>query len=231
MIKANRKHDRFSRSVFAKDILHHLRIQILSGELPARYRLVEGQLAEEYGVSRGPVRSAIHALEQQGLVQILPNGGSEVVGFTEKHANDLFDMRQNLEEIAARTILQVRDIDTQQLKMIIESMGRKGITIQELEQLDIEFHYEFVKLADNWALLQLWVTLRPIITDMLTLTNRLATDSDLIASNHAKMLKAIEDNNLDELLKIVQEQIKVPRQLISDWFAKMGGGGTATVTS
>ena len=223
MIKANRKYDRFSRSVFAKDILHHLRIQILSGELPAKYRLVEGQLAEEYGVSRGPVRSAIHALEQQGLVQILPSGGSEVVGFTEKHANDLFDMRQNLEEIAAKTILQVPDIDAQPLKTIIENMGRKGITIQELEQLDIEFHYEFVKLADNWALLQLWVTLRPIITDMLTLTNRLATDSDLIASNHAKMLKAIEDNDLDALLKIVQEQIKVPRQLIFDWFAKTNG--------
>ena len=97
MLKFNRKHDRFSRSVFAKDILHHLRIQILSGEPTAKHRLVEGQLAEEYGVSRGPVRSAIHALEQQGLVQILPSGGAEVVGFTEKHALDLFDIRLNLE--------------------------------------------------------------------------------------------------------------------------------------
>ncbi|MBM7568358.1 GntR family transcriptional regulator [Paenibacillus sacheonensis] len=231
MIKVNRKHDRFSRSVFAKDILHHLRLQILSGELPAKFRLVEGQLAEEYGVSRGPVRSAIHALEQQGLVQTLPNGGSEVVGFTEKHANDLFDMRENLERMAASEIMRNESIDTQPLQGIIANMLRNGISLQELEQLDIEFHYEFMKLADNWALLQLWGTLRPIITDMLTLSNRLNTANELIPDNHALILKAIEDRKLNVLLQLVEEQIKLPRQLIADWYRQRAAEETTAKSS
>jgi DNA-binding GntR family transcriptional regulator len=215
MLKTNRKTDRFSRSVFAKDILHDLRMNIISRKFPAKHRLVEGQLAAEYEVSRGPIRSALHALEQQGLLRILPSGGAEVIGFTEKHAIDLFDTRQNIEGIAARTILLQAAPDLKPLRNITNAMSNEGTSIQQLGELDMDFHCEFIKLADNWALLQLWTTLSPVIADMLTFTNSLYTDAKLIAANHKALLEAVEQKDIDLLLSLIDKQIQLPRKLIS----------------
>ncbi len=216
MLKTNRNTDRFSRSIFARDILHHLRMGIISGELAANHRLVEGQLAKEFGVSRAPVRSALHALEQQGLLRILPNGGAEVIGFSEKRALDLFETRQDLEAIAARTLTSKPLPDLTPLRNATLAMAEEGVSIQQLGDLDMEFHYQFIKLANNWALLQLWNTLSPVISDMLTFTNSLYGDPKLIASNHESLLRAVEAQDIDLLMNLINEQIEIPRQLISN---------------
>jgi DNA-binding GntR family transcriptional regulator len=221
MLKTNRKTDRFSRSVFARDILHDLRMNIISGELTANHRLVEGQLAKEFGVSRAPIRSALHALEQQGLLRILPNGGAEVIGFSEKRALDLFETRQNIEGIAARTIAANPLSDLTPLRNVTLAMAEEGISLQQLGDLDMEFHYEFIKLTDNWALLQLWNTLSPVIADMLTFTNSLFGDRNLIAVNHESLLRAVEVQDAGLLLKLINEQLQLPRQLISDRYRSL----------
>jgi GntR family transcriptional regulator, gluconate operon transcriptional repressor len=121
-------------------------MNIISSEYSANHRLVEGQLALEFGVNRGPIRSALHALEQQGLLRILPGGGAEVIGFTKKHALDLFDTRQNLEGIAARTIMGQNSTDLTTLRNITIAMAKEGASIQYLGELDMDFHYEFIKI-------------------------------------------------------------------------------------
>lgn len=211
--------DRFSRSLFARDILKHLRLSILSGELPSRHRLVEAQLAKEYGVSRGPVRSALHALEQQGLVQSLPSsGGAEVVEFSKKQAMDLFIVRQHIEIIAAPLIIQREDLDLQRLESITKAMTPKETSLENLHDLDMAFHYEYIRLADNWALLQLWRSLSPVISDMLTLTNRIYPDPELIAVNHIALLRCIEKRDLEMLLRLIDEKLKRPKKLILEKF-------------
>lgn len=209
--------DRFSRSLFARDILQHLRLGIITGELKANHRLVESQLAEEYGVSRGPVRSAIHALEQQGLVRSLPSGGAEVVGFSQKHAIDLFIVRTQMEQFAAQLMMQRPDLDTSVLHSITADMEKEP-SIEKLHDLDMQFHLEFMKLADNWALLQSWVTLSPIISDMLTFTNSLFKDYHLVAANHKQYVAFIEKRELDQLLHKIVVNFEFPKKLISERF-------------
>ncbi|WP_135554656.1 GntR family transcriptional regulator [Paenibacillus cymbidii] len=209
--------DRFSRSLFARDILQHLRLGIITGELKANHRLVESQLAEEYGVSRGPVRSAIHALEQQGLVRSLPSGGAEVVGFSQKHAIDLFIVRTQMEQFAAQLMMQRSDLDTGILHSITNDMANEP-SIEKLHDLDMQFHLEFMKLADNWALLQSWVTLSPIISDMLTFTNSLFKDYHLVAANHKQYVEFIEKRQLEPLLHKIVVNFEFPKKLISERF-------------
>ena len=55
-----------------------LRQAILKGELAPGERLLEVQLADKLGVSRTPVREAIHKLSQEGLVVLIPRKGAEV---------------------------------------------------------------------------------------------------------------------------------------------------------
>lgn len=75
---------------------------IIEGRIPAGQRLVENTLAEQLQVSRGPVREAIHLLERDGWVTLLPRRGAYVRVPTAKELEEFFATRMILESEAAR---------------------------------------------------------------------------------------------------------------------------------
>ena len=79
-----------------------LREMVLAGELPGGTRIAEVAVSESLGVSRTPVRSALMRLEQEGLLQALPNGGYAVRTFSERDVADAIELRGTLEGLAAR---------------------------------------------------------------------------------------------------------------------------------
>jgi len=79
-----------------------LREMILAGELPGGARIAEVAISEQLGVSRTPVRSALVRLEQEGLLEALPNGGFAVRTFSERDVADAIELRGTLEGLLAR---------------------------------------------------------------------------------------------------------------------------------
>jgi len=79
-----------------------LRELILDGGLPAGERLTELGLVERLGVSRTPVRAALLALQEEGLLEPLPGGGIAVKAFGEADIHDAIEIRGTLEGLAAR---------------------------------------------------------------------------------------------------------------------------------
>jgi len=79
-----------------------LREKILAGQLAGGTRITEVAIAELLGVSRTPVRSALMRLEQEGLLDALPNGGYSVRTFSERDVADAIELRGTLEGLAAR---------------------------------------------------------------------------------------------------------------------------------
>lgn len=77
---------------------------IMSGAFPGGARITEQQLAEHFGVSRGPVRDAIRILEKRRLVEVRPRRGVYVRTLTLADVADLFDVRIALASLAARTM-------------------------------------------------------------------------------------------------------------------------------
>jgi DNA-binding GntR family transcriptional regulator len=103
---------KLARSFYSGRIAAFLREQILSGELSAGTPLVEHRLAETLSVSRGPVRSALNALEGEGLVRTRPNGRTESAGFTADDLRDLLAVRRELESRAVTWgISEHRDLE------------------------------------------------------------------------------------------------------------------------
>jgi DNA-binding GntR family transcriptional regulator len=78
-----------------------LREAITSGRLPAHARIKQEQVAAELGVSRTPVREALHLLESEGLVRLIPRRGALVLGFTAADVRELYELRELLEPAAA----------------------------------------------------------------------------------------------------------------------------------
>ena len=79
-----------------------LRELILSGELPGGARIAELAIVERLGVSRTPIRAALMRLEQEGLLEALPNGGYAVKTFTERDIAESIELRGTLEGLLAR---------------------------------------------------------------------------------------------------------------------------------
>jgi GntR family transcriptional regulator, vanillate catabolism transcriptional regulator len=79
-----------------------LREMILAGELPGGARIAELAIVERLGVSRTPIRAALMRLEQEGLLQALPNGGYAVRTFSERDVADAIELRGTIEGLAAR---------------------------------------------------------------------------------------------------------------------------------
>ncbi|WP_051172258.1 GntR family transcriptional regulator [Microbacterium indicum] len=82
-------------------IAHHLREQIITGEIAMGERLGEREIAAQLGVSRIPVREALPILEAEGFIESRPRRGSVVHTFTLTDAREVFDLRRQLEPLAA----------------------------------------------------------------------------------------------------------------------------------
>jgi DNA-binding GntR family transcriptional regulator len=85
-----------------QNVADYLCQAIKSGRYAPGQRLVEADLTAELGVSRGPVREAFRKLAAEGLVEIVPNRGALVRRLSITEAIELFQIRAELEALAAR---------------------------------------------------------------------------------------------------------------------------------
>lgn len=106
----------------ADEIYESLKMRIIGGDLPPGNRLVEEAIAADAGMSRTPVREALHRLEVDGLVE--SKGRSiVVVQFSAEDLAELCTVRESLEGLAARLAALARsDIDVATLEhLLVES--------------------------------------------------------------------------------------------------------------
>lgn len=82
-----------------------LRTRILDGELVAGMRLVERELVTDYDVARHTLRAALRVLSSEGLVELVPNRGAQVVSPRPGDLEELLELRTALEVEAARLAL------------------------------------------------------------------------------------------------------------------------------
>jgi len=121
----------------------HLKSDILSGRFLPGERLAEEHLAEELGVSRTPVREALHKLEQDGLIEPLESRGFCIPRDSEEEIEDLFEIRTVLEGYTLKLICErITDEQIALLEGIVEkadaALRRKRI--DEVFQYNTQFH-------------------------------------------------------------------------------------------
>ena len=93
----------FSNSFSLTDeIADVVRERILKGEYEIGEKIKENQIASELKVSRTPIREAFKLLENEGLIDYIPNRGCFAKGFTKQDVDDIYAVREALEELAVR---------------------------------------------------------------------------------------------------------------------------------
>jgi GntR family transcriptional regulator of vanillate catabolism len=142
-----------------------LRGMITGGDLPAGFHLQEIPLAEKLGVSRTPVRGALTALANEGLVEPGPRRGYKVRTFAVEEVSDAYEMRATLEGMACRLLAErgLTQGEIRQVRDLLDSgdqiMERARFTSAEHDawgDMNTQLHQFLVDATSN-ALLKSFV--------------------------------------------------------------------------
>lgn len=129
------------REPISRHVYRNLRQAIISGDLPADSRIVEGVLAEQMGVSRTPLREALSKLELDGLVTLSPGIGYTVAK-TRHQLEEIFHLRRAIEGYCCRLVAEnATDKLVARLEKNYEAHVALGLDQAEKRaQMNAQFH-------------------------------------------------------------------------------------------
>jgi DNA-binding GntR family transcriptional regulator len=136
-----------------------LRHRILNNELPAETRLVEANLAAEFGVSRGTIRDAMRGLQAEGLIAIVPRRYSVVTRMSPEDAEDVCFARYVLEDASVdRGFGPNRKELVRNLRLALEHMSVAARTddLDAVVSCDTQFHELLIDVSGRRRLKDLW---------------------------------------------------------------------------
>ena len=203
-----------------------IKADIISGQLAQGTKIVESDLALKYGISRGPLREAIHRLEQIKLIVRIPHAGSRVVTLDIKMMEDIYIARESLEGMAAR--LAARQMPDVEIEALSELLDRHSDSINETEgrayfqrEGDIDFHYRIALASGNqWILDNLHGELYQLIRMCRHQSGRFPARAQIALDQHRQIANAIaaRDEELAELLmrRHISGAWEIVRKILED---------------
>jgi DNA-binding GntR family transcriptional regulator len=138
-------------------LLDRIRQLVLGGDFPPGALLPEAYLAQEFDVSRTPVREALKQLQHEGLVEIRPKVGTFVREPTRREIVELFQLKESLEGLAAS--LMARRGNVPELAILRRNLAdsEEAVVAGDKDgyaRLVHEFHWAIVQGADNRKLVE-----------------------------------------------------------------------------
>jgi phosphonate utilization transcriptional regulator len=181
-------------------VQRELERMVLTGELAVGVKLDELALAGRLGVSRGPVREAVRALAETGLVRLEKNRGVFVREISVAEADDIFEVRAAFDQMAGRKLAgSVRPEQLAELRAIVERM-RDAATHQDLESYhaaNLRFHDALVEFAGNAKLLQMY---RRLVNELSLYRRHTLTEPERLSKStleHRRILQLIASGDAD----------------------------------
>ena len=185
--------------------------EILSGALKPSETLAEIALSKRLGVSRTPIRGALHRLEKEGLVTITPNRGAVVVGVSAEDLVDIYRIRMRLEGLAcSEAAKKISEEELVQLREAVELsefyIARKDA--EHLKQLDTEFHSIIYRASQNRLLNTILSDLHRNIKGYRKLSLSVPERLERSTQEHREILSAIEKGDGEAADKLMAAHVK-----------------------
>ncbi|MBK8021970.1 MAG: GntR family transcriptional regulator [Chloroflexi bacterium] len=210
-------------------VLAQISQAIIVGDLRPGDKLLEMQLGEQLGVSRGPIREAIRRLEQMRVVEKIPYRGTYVSRLSQTDLDELHSIRAVLEALAVKLIIKQQDPATiQELRTIIERMHEAAQTKDRARMivLDAEFHGALITHSHHKILQELWDSIRIRLHSFLLLkTKRLYSSLNEAAQIHDTIVTAIESGDMVRATAEIQHHIdEAYKEMIENWSPDLAAG-------
>jgi DNA-binding GntR family transcriptional regulator len=189
-------------------IAEQLRSDIISGEMQPKTKLNEKELAERFGLSRGPIRDVILQLTKEGLLISRNNCGASVNSVLDPKLQKLMiKLRRSIEEYAVtelngnltdQNIADLEDI----LASLEDAFDREDYT--EVTKIDISFHQYLINQAGGEELVNIWY---PYVMRMRLNYKRITSSSECV-NEHRAILEALKAQDSSTAIKAIKHNIK-----------------------
>ncbi|WP_077963009.1 GntR family transcriptional regulator [Ensifer adhaerens] len=202
------------RTALHDTLVSHLRDMIIEGDLSPGTRLHEGQLGEQLGVSRTPLREAIKYLASEGLVELVPSRGAVVKRFSAKDVHDMLTVLQTLEELAGKLACEAAsDAGIAEVRALHDEMvGRyKAGDRLQYYKLNQQIHSAIVQLAANVALVDMHAVLQTRLKRIRFIGHEGPEKWAAAVSEHEEMIVALEARDKARLSEVLG------RHLMNAW--------------
>jgi DNA-binding GntR family transcriptional regulator len=200
-----------SRETFKDKAYTALRNVIVSSDIyrsRTDIRLDERQLAQDFGISRTPVREAMAQLEREGFVRSVPRRGVYVVRKTKDEVVQMITAWAALESMAARLITQsASDADIAGLRRMFATFedDKLHAKLDEYSEVNIAFHQKIIELSGNQVLIQLAANL---FTHMRMIRGSTIGEDDRVERSirdHMNIIQALEARDTERAEDLVRQ--------------------------
>jgi phosphonate utilization transcriptional regulator len=196
---------------------------IMTGELPVGSRINESELSQRFNTSRGPIREALRALEEAGLVRNEKNRGVFVREIAFEEADEIYELREALEEIIGRRVaLAIKPDAVERLRAMLDAM-RSAAQAQDVEQyaqLNLQFHEILLDTAGSKKLTE---TYKRLVKELHLFRMR-ALDSGgglrVSADEHRDIVDAIASGNPDTAGRALRQHVAGSRARMHKAFGR-----------
>ena len=192
-----------------------IRKKIILGQIEANASLVEEALAEEYQVSRTPVREALRKLEQDGLVDMIPRKGAYVNGLTLMDIEEILTVREALEGISAKMATEL--LSDQNIAVIEKALREADENKHQQNPETVyssgnEIHNVILKVAGNGRVLSIVSNLQVQIQRLHMLSSLIPGRLERSSEEHWQILQAIKQRDGDLAEKRMREHIRSTKE-------------------
>lgn len=198
------------RKSLGQHVFDNIKQAIIKGEIPSGQRLVESRLAETLGISRTPVREAIHKLEREGFLGKRPRGGFIVLGLDSVDIEETFGIRSVLEGYAARLAAvkhEEKDLEPLEahIRIFQEHLDKGELDV--LPDINTEFHDMLYALSKSPRLIKMINDLKDQIYRFRQMILRDAELAGMSNADHRLMLEHIKRRDAQGVEKLVREHL------------------------
>lgn len=188
------------------EIANIIRERILKGEYGIGEKIKENQIATELRVSRTPIREAFKILEDEHLIDYIPNRGCFARGFTQDDIDDIYAVRKALERVAVeRSVKRIKPDEIEKLVDkcdLMEFYTKKRDVIKILE-INTEFHEIIYNSTGSRFIAQVLKSYKEYIEKTRKSIRYNQDDLEAILVEHKALLDAIKEGNVEKAIKAI----------------------------
>jgi len=197
-----------SRKSLSEEVRDRLREAIVRGRFEPGSRLSESELAEAFGVSRGPVREALSGLQQEGLVHLQRHKAARVSEISKEDVAELYELRKDLERFAVKRAVRLATAEElAEMGTVAAAYGLavKGGAVQEAVDLDMRFHDLIYEAARHARLRACWTSLLRSQIHAFVLSSSLVDPGYMVpcVPEHAAIRDALRARDKEGALRLV----------------------------
>lgn len=179
-------------------VAERIRTAIITGVYKPGARLVEQSLADELGISRGPVREAMLQLQQEGLIHLYPRRGGVVTTLTPAQCSEIYILRGHLESLAVRMVRPLwKPADSEFLGTTVREMTRLGPTDwMAAINTDMAFHHRIVDACGNQSLIQMYRSMdAKVAACFMSVKHHLKHSPEQMAERHRRLAEVLREGD------------------------------------